>query len=270
MKNKTLAIFGIITYILSVIASVTNEQGESTMPLALVGISGILSAVFIILATIRLWKTKRIASILLATSSLIFFCLGLMEVVCLPPYVNLLIILFNIIKVISLLVFIWVVSLLWKMEKRELASDSLQPSTTKFMDKIKYGHELARYLLGLFKATTILFVIGKIIGYFYFLSWWWVIAPFIINLIGAVVNYLDWIPETRIVLYTIWFVYAILRYTILRLVLWTPIFSALITGYCIIRKYGSDLKGVLIAIVAAIFTYVFTIKLSGRSPGMPD
>jgi hypothetical protein len=44
----------------------------------------------------------------------------------------------------------------------------------------------------------------------------------------------------------------------------------LITGYCIIRKYGSDLKGVLIAIVAAIFTYVFTIKLSGRSPGMPD
>jgi hypothetical protein len=72
------------------------------------------------------------------------------------------------------------------------------------------------------------------------------------------------------VLYTIWFVYAILRYTILRLVLWPPIFSALITGYCIIRKYGSDLKGVLIAIVAAIFTYVFTIKLSGRSPGMPD
>jgi len=138
------------------------------------------------------------------------------------------------------------------------------------MDKIKYEHELARYLYGLFIATTIAFVIGKIIGYFEFLTWWWVIAPFITCLIGSIVNYLDWVPEHRILFYTIYLVYTTIRAAILTLILWIPIFSAFITGYCIIRKYGLDWGYILIAIVATIATYLLTIKLSGRSPGMPD
>ena len=151
------------------------------------------------------------------------------------------------------------------MENKELP-EGFQPK----LERMKYEHALARYLWGVFKAATIAFVIGKIIGYFGFLSWWYVAAPFIIGLLGSGINYLDWVPDKRIILYTIGMVYMILRYTILRLILWMPICLALFTGFCIIKRYGTDLGGTSIAIVATIATYFLAIYLSGRSPGMPS
>ena len=86
VNNKTLSIFGIGTYILSVIASGTNPQGVSTMPVWVVIISGIATAVFIILATIRLWRISKFVSILLAITSVIFFGLEVLQVTLSPAY----------------------------------------------------------------------------------------------------------------------------------------------------------------------------------------
>jgi hypothetical protein len=87
----------------------------------------------------------------------------------------------------------------------------------KYLSKIEYENKLALYLKGLFISTTILFVIGKIIGYFE-ISWWWIISPFIVTLIGSIFNYLAWVPNNRILLYTFGFLYMVLRYVVLRII----------------------------------------------------
>jgi len=125
MKNKALAIFGIVTYILSVITSATNANGDSVFPIALIAISGIASIVFIIMATIRLWRKAKFASILLASSAIIMFILSVVQGVASSSYGSPLIIMLNITRVINLIVFIWTVVLLWSMAKHEgLAKDS--------------------------------------------------------------------------------------------------------------------------------------------------
>ena len=65
MKNKTVAIFGIGTYILSVITSATDLEGNIKFPIALIAISGIATAIFIIMALVRLWKDAKGVSITL-------------------------------------------------------------------------------------------------------------------------------------------------------------------------------------------------------------
>lgn len=59
MKNKTLAIFGIGAYILSVPSSATNLWGSSIVPDTLIFISGIATAAFVVMATIRLWRKAK-------------------------------------------------------------------------------------------------------------------------------------------------------------------------------------------------------------------
>ncbi|HEY8688983.1 MAG TPA: hypothetical protein VIM07_07090 [Chitinophagaceae bacterium] len=137
------------------------------------------------------------------------------------------------------------------------------------LNKMVYEQALARFIWGFVKAGTLVFIIGKIVGYFGFLSWWYITAPFIIGLLGATMNYLEWIPDMRILLYSIGMAYIIFRYTILRLVLWMPIFIALFSGFSIVYKYGSDWKYITIAIIATVATYLIAVYLSGRSPGMP-
>jgi glucan phosphoethanolaminetransferase (alkaline phosphatase superfamily) len=119
MKSKTLAIFGIGTYILSVITSATDLEGNSVVPIFLIAISGIATAVFIIMATIRLWKISKISSILLVSSTIILLILSVVQVVVSPSYGSPLIILFNITRVINFIAFIWAVSLLLAMAKQE-------------------------------------------------------------------------------------------------------------------------------------------------------
>jgi hypothetical protein len=54
MTNKTLAIVGIVSYILSVITSAENLEGNYIAPTFLIFILGILTTLFIVTATIRL------------------------------------------------------------------------------------------------------------------------------------------------------------------------------------------------------------------------
>lgn len=117
MKNKTLAIFGIATYILSVLSSATDLEGNSVAPIFLIVISGIAIIVFIIIATVRLWKEARKVSIILFSSAIILFILTTIQMLTLPSYGSPIIVLMNIARVIYLVAFIWAIIKLFKMKE---------------------------------------------------------------------------------------------------------------------------------------------------------
>ncbi|MCX5749034.1 MAG: hypothetical protein NTZ10_02140 [Candidatus Saganbacteria bacterium] len=114
MKNKTLAIFGIGTYILSVLLSATDSGGNSVAPITLISISGIATAVFIIMAIVRLWKEEKGASITLASSAIILFILSVVQGFASPSYGSPLIIMLNITKVFYFIAFIWTIIVLYR------------------------------------------------------------------------------------------------------------------------------------------------------------
>lgn len=114
MKNRSIAIFGIVTYLLSVYSSATNVNGESAVPTFIIVISGIATALFTILATIRIWRINKLISLLFIVTSSAFFILEIMTFVYSPVYGSQLIRTLNITKVIRLLTFFWALFLLWK------------------------------------------------------------------------------------------------------------------------------------------------------------
>jgi hypothetical protein len=116
MKNKTLAIFGIGTYILSVLTSASDLAGNFKFPVALIVISGILELIFIAIATIRIWKESKLLSILLVSSYIILCIFLAIQEVVTPSYGSPLIILLNIAKVIHIIVFVCTIIKLFKMK----------------------------------------------------------------------------------------------------------------------------------------------------------
>ena len=110
MKNRTLALFGIVTWIFSVISSAEDLAGNYTSPAILIVVSAMAAFIFVIMAVIRLWSTQKVAAIL-------FLALFLVSLV----YVS------APLKIINLILFIWVISLLWAMGKYE----GLDKKTTK-------------------------------------------------------------------------------------------------------------------------------------------
>jgi len=107
MNSKTLAIFGIISYILSVISTATDLEGNYKMPLVLSMITVILLAIYIIMTVVRLWKKAKLVSILLVFSTII------VNTLLLP------ILWINIFKIISIITYIWSIILLWVMARNE-------------------------------------------------------------------------------------------------------------------------------------------------------
>jgi len=151
-----------------------------------------------------------------------------------------------------------------------MSDKELPEGLPSYLGKMKYEHALARFTWGFVRAAIVAFVIGKLVGYFGFLSWWYVPTPFLLGLLASGINYLKWVPKSRILLYTVGTLYGILRYAIIRLFLWTPMFLALFTGFCISKRYGTSTGMNAISSVAAIATYWLTTYLTGRSPGMPS
>ena len=119
MKNKTIAIFGIGTYILSVIASGTDLEGNSTMPTVLIAVSAIATTVFTIIAIIRLWKEAKGVSITLASSAVILLILTIIQGVISPSYGNSIIILLNVALIIHFVAFAWAVVVLYRSKPQE-------------------------------------------------------------------------------------------------------------------------------------------------------
>lgn len=107
ISNKTIAILGVGSYILSVVASTTDLDGNFKFPPVLIIISGILDLIFIVMATIRLWNSARIVSILILLSYVILCILLVMQTFITPVYGSPLVILLNIAKVIHIIIFIW-------------------------------------------------------------------------------------------------------------------------------------------------------------------
>jgi hypothetical protein len=121
MKNRTIAIVGVVSYVSSVITSATDLEGNFVYPIALITIAQIVKIIFTILATVRLWKTARYVSIILASSAIILFVLSVIQEVTLPRYGSPIIILLNVTKIIHFLAFFYAIILLWIMAKLDKA-----------------------------------------------------------------------------------------------------------------------------------------------------
>jgi len=124
ISNKNIAIYGIVTYILSVIFSSTDLGGNFRFPIIIILITGILSLIFVIMATIRLWNIDRILSILFLSSYTLITTLSVLQEIIVPTYGSLLVILTNIAKVIRILFFIWVLIKLFKTNSVNCPKDS--------------------------------------------------------------------------------------------------------------------------------------------------
>ncbi len=109
MKSKYLAVFGIITLILSVASSTKDLAGNYTLPTVLIVLSALATLVFTILAVIRLWRPQKITAILFLILSLISLA-----------YTS------TLIKIINFILLIWVISLLLTMDEYEGFAKELQ------------------------------------------------------------------------------------------------------------------------------------------------
>ena len=109
VKSKTLAIFGVVTWILSVASSAEDLAGNYTAPTALIVVSALATLVFTIMAVVRLWKPQKVTAVL-------FLVLSVVSLVYVSAPV----------KIITFILFIWVISLLWAMGKHEGLAKKLQ------------------------------------------------------------------------------------------------------------------------------------------------
>lgn len=118
VKNKTIAIIGIISYVLSVLASAENFEGVSTVPFFLIVLSAVVLLVFFILAIVRLWHIAKHISIMLIISAISLFFLALIQGFILPIYGSPIIILFNLAKVFNFITITWAVIKLFQKENQ--------------------------------------------------------------------------------------------------------------------------------------------------------
>lgn len=107
MKNKTLALFGTGSFILSPIFAMLPVP-------ALIGISVLALLAYTILAIVRIWRYSKGLSLLFSIISIIHFALELIYIAYSP---STLIIFWNIAKVIYALVFVWTIYFLWMKSK---------------------------------------------------------------------------------------------------------------------------------------------------------
>lgn len=118
MMNKTLAIFGIVGYILTVITSAMDAEGNFLAPIWLIIVAGIVYILFHVLALKRIWKAK-FESRLFLLSSIALVIFEIIQEVTLPVYGSPIIFLLNITRIIHFLAYLWTILLLWEMGKYE-------------------------------------------------------------------------------------------------------------------------------------------------------
>lgn len=114
MKNRTLVVFGIATYILSVFAYAEDLEGNYIAPTVLIFASTLATIAFTIMATIRVWRTRKIIAIIFLVSSTI-------TIVYTIPLV----------RGINTLLFIWIVIILWSSAKRKSDARDIVPEIGK-------------------------------------------------------------------------------------------------------------------------------------------
>ena len=115
MTNRTLAIFGIATYLLSVYSSATTN-GLPSVPQYIIIASYFASNLFTIFATISIWKNKKWFSIFFAAIASLGFVSEFIKEVNSPAYGSSLIIAINVVKILSFLSFVYAIIILWKVK----------------------------------------------------------------------------------------------------------------------------------------------------------
>ncbi len=139
MSNRAIAIFGVGAYLLSVVSSAQDAEGMSTVPLAVVVVSGILTVLFLITAMARLWKNARYASIILASSAIALLVLGV--VVEVVPGASesgtASVIAFNVTKIVHLLALFLAVALLWAIPSARTNKSPVYLSTLVSLATVK-------------------------------------------------------------------------------------------------------------------------------------
>lgn len=130
MRGKTIAVIGVLSWLLGIVASATDNNGNFVAPIFLIAISGIVDFLFTVLAVICLWKTERFVSVALIFSTVALSILSVFQEIILPKYGSPLILVTNIVKVADFIIFVYAVCLLWAKSKHEEASDSATQNPT--------------------------------------------------------------------------------------------------------------------------------------------
>lgn len=125
--NRALALYGIGTYIFSVIASTSDLEGNPVFPVAIILISGIIGFLFFVMAVIRLWKSARTVSIVYALSSICYIILSVAQEITSSSYGSPVIISCNIAMTIHFIAFVWVIVRLFKTEQTGATASHKQP-----------------------------------------------------------------------------------------------------------------------------------------------
>jgi len=179
MKNKTLAIFGISAYILSVISSAQDSAGNPVMPGVLIAIAAIATVAFVVMATIRLWESARALALTFVLSSVILSIVSLGEAFT-SSYGSTTILFLNLVKVVAFISAILVVIRLFKIgnvdlrsqrdvkqHERELTYANYIPAdiiekSEKLVDSIKKGEGYTEQLLKLNREVANSINIGDV------------------------------------------------------------------------------------------------------------
>lgn len=119
MNPKTIAIIGFLSYLLNVISSAEDLNGNLLSPTVLIVIAGVVTIIFVIISAIRLWKSRRYLSMLLVSLEIILSVLTVIKEMTLPAYGSLFIFLLNITKITHFLLFFYVIFSLWTLERYE-------------------------------------------------------------------------------------------------------------------------------------------------------
>lgn len=113
--NRTLAIFGIATFLFSVYSTATIN-GVPSEPQYIITSSFIVSILFTIFAVIRIWKIKKVFSLLFALINVLEFSAEFIKEIKTPSDGSTLILAINIVKILSFLSFIYAIVVLWKKQ----------------------------------------------------------------------------------------------------------------------------------------------------------
>ena len=266
MKNKIIAIFGVV------LLMVLNSLFQMDNIYNILFISGLLTA-FNIFTIMIFWKYFQGLSILLVFSSVVYIGSTILE----TEYI-----IINIARIFySILIFISI-TIIWDFEKIKLKINKpLFPDETDddnpnkydylFLDRQREG-DLGNYFLGIVKAYIVIFILGKVIGYYDGISWWHIITPIIVCFIGVLINTFYWKDDRTngFVFNFFHTLYSIIRYFILRVILWLPFLIAYFNGMCIVKKYGNHGNVLIIVYISCVAVYYFIIKLSGKTPEISD
>lgn len=117
MSNKSVAILGILAYLVSVVAGITNLDGSQGVPTYVIVISFLISSLFYIYAAFRLWVISRVLMVVFLFSEATLILIDFLQEDNSLTYGSTLVVSTNILKVIHTISYIISLRYLWINER---------------------------------------------------------------------------------------------------------------------------------------------------------